>query len=164
MKTILLFTLLSFTLMTSRTAHAEAPITLVIHGGAGILRKELTPEKEAESRKVMEQALRTGFKVLQGGGGSIDAVSAAIVVMEDSPVFNAGRGAVLTSAGTVELDASIMDGAKRRAGAAASIQGVKNPILLARKIMDDGRHVMMAGKGAEEFARNAKLAFEPAEY
>jgi beta-aspartyl-peptidase (threonine type) len=156
--------LLLSSLMTASTTRAEAPITLVIHGGAGILRKEVTPEKEAEARKVLEQSLRAGFKVLQDGGSSTDAVAAAIVVMEDSPVFNAGRGAVLTSAGTVEMDASIMEGAKRQAGAAACVQGVKNPILLARRIMDDGRHVMMAGRGAENFARSAKLAFEPVEY
>jgi beta-aspartyl-peptidase (threonine type) len=164
MKTILFLTFLLSTLMTVQPVRADAPITLVLHGGAGIMRKELAPEKEAEARKVLEQALRAGFKVLQDGGSSTDAVAAAIVVMEDSPVFNAGRGAVLTSAGTVEMDASIMEGAKRQAGAAASVQGVKNPILLARRIMDDGRHVMMTGRGAEAFAREAKLAIEPAEY
>ncbi|HWB03849.1 MAG TPA: isoaspartyl peptidase/L-asparaginase [Verrucomicrobiales bacterium] len=158
------FPVLLLSLMTVQSFCADTPITLVIHGGAGIMRKELTPAKEAEARKGLEQALRAGFKVLQNGGSSTDAVTTAIVTMEDLPVFNAGRGAVLTSAGTVELDASIMEGAKRRAGAAASIQGVKNPILLARRIMEDGRHVMMTGRGAETFAREAKLTFEPAEY
>lgn len=150
--------------MNAATTLAESPVTLVIHGGAGVLRDELTPEKEAESRKVLEEALRKGFKVLQDGGSSADAVIAAIVILEDSPLFNAGRGSVLTAAGTVEMDASIMDGSTHKAGAAAGVQGVKNPILLARRIMDNTQHVMLTGKGAEEFAREQKLAFEPAEY
>jgi beta-aspartyl-peptidase (threonine type) len=150
--------------MTAAPMPAESPVTLVLHGGAGILRDELNPEKEAASRKVLEDALRKGHKVLQDGGSSIDAVIAAIVILEDSPMFNAGRGAVLTAAGTVEMDASIMDGATHKAGAAAGVQGVKNPILLARRIMDETPHVMLAGRGAEEFARDEKLAFEPAEY
>lgn len=151
-------------LMTAAATLADSPITLVIHGGAGILRDELNPEKEAASRKVLEEALRKGFKVLQDGGSSADAVIAAIVILEDSPLFNAGRGSVLTAAGTVEMDASIMNGATHKAGAAAGVQGVKNPILLARKIMDNTPHVMLTGKGAEDFAREQKLAFEPAEY
>lgn len=150
--------------MTAATMYADSPVTLVIHGGAGILRNELSPEKEAASRKVLEESLRKGFKVLQDGGSSADAVLAAIVILEDSPLFNAGRGSVLTAAGTVEMDASIMDGATRKAGAAAGVQGVKNPIILARRIMDNTPHVMLTGKGAEDFAREQKLAFEPAEY
>ncbi len=146
------------------TALADSPPVLVIHGGAGITRAELSPEKQAAARKVLEEALRKGHKILTDGSSSMDAVTAAIVVLEDSPVFNAGRGSVLTSAGAVEMDASVMDGAKRQAGTAASIQGVKNPILLARRIMEDGRHVTLSGKGAEDFARDHKLTFEPAEY
>ena len=156
--------LLSLALMHAATALAESPIALVIHGGAGIIREELPPEKEAASRKVLEESLRKGFKVLQDGGSSLDAVSAAIVMLEDSPLFNAGRGAVLTAAGTVELDSSIMDGATLKAGAAAGVQGVRNPIHLARAIMDHSPHVMLTGKGAEDFAREQKLPFEPAEY
>ena len=150
--------------MMHTASFAESPITLVIHGGAGVSRNELPPEKEAASRKVLEESLRKGFKVLQDGGSSLDAVSAAIVVLEDSPLFNAGRGAVLTAAGTVELDASIMDGSNLKAGAAAGVQGVRNPIHLARAIMDKSPHVMLTGKGAEDFARMQKLPFEPAGY
>jgi beta-aspartyl-peptidase (threonine type) len=152
-----------FAMMTA-SLFAESPPVLVIHGGAGITRAELSAEKEAAARKVLEEALRKGHKVLTDGGTSMDAVTTAIVVLEDSPLFNAGRGSVLTSAGAVEMDASVMDGATRAAGTAASIQGVKNPILLARRIMEDGRHVTLSGRGAEDFAREAKLAFEPAEY
>jgi beta-aspartyl-peptidase (threonine type) len=150
--------------MLTASSDADTPQVLVIHGGAGITRAELSPEKEAAARKVLEEALRKGHKVLTDGGSSMDAVTTAIVVLEDSPLFNAGRGSVLTSAGAVEMDASVMDGRKREAGTAASIQGVKNPILLARRIMEDGRHVTLSGKGAEDFARAEKLAFEPAEY
>ncbi len=144
-------------------AFGEAPIALVIHGGAGVS-KDLSPEREAAARKGLEESLRKGFKILQEGGSSLDAVSAAIVVMEDSPSFNAGRGAVLTAAGTVELDSSIMDGATLKAGAVSGVQGVRNPIHLARAIMDKSPHVMMTGRGAEDFAREQKLPFEPAEY
>src|SRR5688572_25249721 len=151
-------------LMTAATTLAESPVTLVLHGGAGILRDELNPETETASRKVLEDALREGFKVLQDGGSSTDAVITSIVILEDSPLFNAGRGSVLTAAGTVEMDASIMDGATHKAGAAAGVQGVKNPILLARRIMDKTPHVMLTGKGAEDFAREQKLDFEPADY
>jgi beta-aspartyl-peptidase (threonine type) len=150
--------------MMTTSIRAESPPVLVIHGGAGITRAELPAEKEAAAQKVLEEALRKGHKVLTDGGSSMDAVTTAIVVLEDSPLFNAGRGSVLTSAGAVEMDASVMDGRKREAGTAASIQGVKNPILLARRIMEDGRHVTLSGKGAEDFARAEKLAFEPAEY
>jgi beta-aspartyl-peptidase (threonine type) len=159
-----LASLTSILAMTTASLIAESPPVLVIHGGAGITRAELPPDKEAAARKVLEEALRKGHKVLTDGGTSMDAVTTAIVVLEDSPLFNAGRGAVLTSAGTVEMDASVMDGATRAAGTAASIQGVKNPILLARRIMEDGRHVTLSGRGAEDFAREAKLAFEPADY
>lgn len=143
---------------------AESPITLVMHGGAGVVRKDLTPEREAACRATLEKALRAGFKILQEGGASVDAVQNAIVVLEDSPLFNAGRGAVLTSAGTVEMDASIMDGGTGKAGAVASVQGVRNPIRLARLVMDRTPHVLLTGSGAESFAREQKLDFEPPEY
>jgi beta-aspartyl-peptidase (threonine type) len=150
--------------MNAATTFAESPITLVIHGGAAAAREKFPPERDAATRKVLEGALRTGFKVLQDGGSSSDAVISAIVILEDSPLFNAGRGSVLTAAGTVEMDASIMDGATRKAGAAAGVQGVKNPILLARAVMDKTRHVLLTGKGAEDLAREQGLAFEPADY
>jgi isoaspartyl peptidase/L-asparaginase-like protein (Ntn-hydrolase superfamily) len=151
-------------LMIADSGVAGAPLTLVLHGGAGITRAELSAEREQAMRKVLEEALRAGFTVLREGGSSTDAVTASVVLLENSPLFNAGRGSVLTSAGTVEMDASIMEGAGLRAGAAACVRGVKNPVLLARSIMQGGRHVMLAGEGAEHFARSQMLAFEPPEY
>ncbi len=151
-------------LMTASSLHAESPITLVIHGGAGVSRDELSAEQETAARAALEASLRAGFKVLQSGGSSLDAVSAAIIVLEDSPSFNAGRGAVLTAAGTVEMDASIMDGSTLKAGAVAGVQGVRNPIRLARAVMDHTPHVLLIGTGAEAFAREQKMPFEPLEY
>lgn len=143
---------------------ADAPITLVIHGGAGIARKDLSPEREAACRKTLEEALRSGHKVLRDGGSSLDAVQAAIIVLEDSPLFNAGRGAVLTAEGKVEMDASIMDGQTLAAGAVASVHGVRNPIRLARLVMERTPHVLLMGGGAEDFARECKLPFEAEEW
>jgi beta-aspartyl-peptidase (threonine type) len=143
---------------------ADAPITLVIHGGAGIARKDLPPEKESACRKVLEEALRAGHTVLSDGGSSLDAVQTAIIVLEDSPLFNAGRGAVLTAEGKVEMDASIMDGQKLAAGAVASVHGVRNPIRLARLVMERSPHVLLIGGGAEDFARQCKLPFEADEW
>ncbi len=143
---------------------ADSPITLVIHGGAGIARDELTPEKETVCRTTLNEALRAGHKILLDGGASLEAVQAAIVVLEDSPLFNAGRGSALTSAGTVEMDASIMDGGKPGAGAVAGVRGVRNPIRLARFVMERTPHVLLAGAGAEDFARECALPFEPADY
>lgn len=128
-------------------------IAIAIHGGAGTIRRgDLTPELEAEYRAALEQALRAGYSVLESGGTSLDAVVAAIRVMEDSPLFNAGKGAVFTSAGTNELDAAIMDGSTLAAGAVAGVKRVKNPITLARAVMEKSPHVMMIGEGAEAFA------------
>ncbi|MCS6807513.1 MAG: isoaspartyl peptidase/L-asparaginase [Bacteroidota bacterium] len=130
------------------------PIVLAIHGGAGTIRRgSMTPEREAEYRHALAEALNTGYAVLKRGGTALDAVSAAVVVLEDSPLFNAGRGAVLTADGTVELDAAIMDGKTLKAGAVASVRGIKNPVLLARKVMEHTPHVMLVGLGAQRFAR-----------
>ena len=127
---------------------------LVIHGGAGTISREaMTPERGEAYRVAMIEALRAGHRVLEGGGTSLDAVIAAIVILEDSPLFNAGRGAVFTADGVNSLDASIMDGATLRAGAVAGVTNVKNPIRLARLIMDKSPHVMLSGTGAERFAR-----------
>jgi beta-aspartyl-peptidase (threonine type) len=127
---------------------------IAIHGGAGtISRDKMTPESEASYREALEIALRTGDSILAHGGTAVDAVEATIITMEDSPLFNAGKGAVFTNAGTNELDASIMNGADLQAGAVAAIRGVKNPIVLARAVMDYSPHVLLIGLGAEEFAR-----------
>ena len=132
----------------------RAPITLVIHGGAGALAPgRYTAEEEAKFKHKLNEALDAGYGVLAQGGGAIDAVEAAIVLLEDSPLFNAGKGAVFTRDGDNELDASIMDGASLEAGAVAGVKKVKNPIRLARAVMENSEHVMFARDGAEEFAK-----------
>lgn len=134
------------------------PIALVIHGGAGTLRREnMTAEKEREYVQALEQALKAGFAVLQKGSSSVDAVEAAIRLLEDNPLFNAGKGAVFTHDGRNELDASIMDGKTKKAGAVAAVTIVKNPISAARAVMEKSPHVMMTGKGAELFASEQGL-------
>ena len=138
---------------------------LVIHGGAGtILRRDLTAEAEKAFRQKLGEALRAGHAVLNGGGSSLDAVEAAIRVMEDSPLFNAGRGAVFNSKGEHELDASIMEGRTLMAGAVAGVRGIRNPITAARAVMEKSPHVMLVADGAEEFARAQGIDFEPPEY
>jgi len=139
---------------TSKTD--EAPknnIGLVIHGGAGtILKKNLTPELEAQYKEVLEKAAKKGYKILQNGGTSLDAVEQTIHIMENSPLFNAGKGAVFANNGKNELDASIMEGKTLNAGAVAGVTNLKHPISAARKVMENSDHVLLARKGAEEFA------------
>ena len=132
--------------------------TLVIHGGAGVEPGDLTADEEVVVKRALEAALRAGHAKLQGGASSLDAVTAAITVLEDAPQFNAGRGAVFTHDGRNELDTSIMDGATGKAGAAAGLHRVRNPITLARAIMDKSNHVMMVGDGAEKFAKEQGIA------
>src|SRR4051795_4824144 len=137
----------------SFAAQAAPKIMLVMHGGAGtITRASMTPEKEKAYREALELALRTGHAVLAKGGTSVDAVEAAIKVLEDFPLFNAGRGAVFTHEGKNEMDASIMDGRTLSAGAVAAVKNVKNPIKLARLVMEKTEHVFLAGAGANQFA------------
>ena len=135
----------------------DAPL-LVIHGGAGVEPGDLSKDEEAAARAALEAALRAGHARLKAGAAATDAVTAAITVLEDAPQFNAGRGAVFTHDGRNELDTSLMDGASGKAGAAAGLHRVKNPILLARAIMDKSRHVMMVGDGAEAFAKENGIA------
>ncbi|PCI33482.1 MAG: beta-aspartyl-peptidase [Alphaproteobacteria bacterium] len=131
----------------------KKPYVLVIHGGAGtILKKNMTAEKELAYRTKLDEALRTGQAILEGGGTAVDAVVATINVMENSPLFNAGKGAVFNHRGENEMDASIMDGRDLNAGAVAGVRRVKNPINLAREVMTNSKHVMLSGEGAEEFA------------
>lgn len=144
---------------------SEPKWSLAIHGGAGTLeRKDMTPEKEAAYRAALQAALDAGKAVLASGGSSLDAVTAVITRLEDDPKFNAGKGAVYTWDGTHELDASIMDGRTRAAGSVASVTNVRHPILLARKVMEDSPHVMLAGKGAEQFAQENGLELVPNEW
>ncbi len=132
--------------------HGEVKPLLVIHGGAGVERAEMTPQIEAQARAALELALRQGFAELKAGKPALDGVTAAITVLEDDPLFNAGRGAVFTRDGKNELDASIMDGSTLAAGAVAEVHRVRNPVLLARAVMEHSPHVMMVGDGAEKFA------------
>jgi L-asparaginase / beta-aspartyl-peptidase len=139
--------------------------SLAIHGGAGTLDPaQMTSERRAEYEAALQTALDAGRAVLSAGGSAMDAVKAAIIPMEDSPLFNAGRGAVFTWDGTNELDASIMDGRDRSAGAVAGVKTVKNPILLADTVRTDSEHVFMIGTGAESFAASKGFAVTPPEY
>lgn len=138
---------------------------LVVHGGAGtILRKSMTPEKEAQYRAGLEAALKKGYEVLEAGGSSVDAVESAIRILEDNPLFNAGKGAVFTHDGRNELDASIMNGNGLTAGAVAGVRIIRNPISLARAVMEKSGHVMMAGRGAEQFAAQAGIEIVDTSY
>lgn len=136
-------------------------VVLAIHGGAGtILRENMTPELERAYRAKLAEALLAGHGVLARGGSSLDAVGAAIAPLEDSHLFNAGRGAVLNDEGEVELDASIMDGASGMAGAVAGVRTVRHPVQLARRVMDDSEHVLLSGAGADAFAETQQLERE----
>ena len=132
--------------------------SIIIHGGAGnILKQNMTPEKEAAYHQKLEEAIRAGHSILKGGGTSLDAVEKTILILEDSPLFNAGKGAVFTYEGTNEHDASIMDGKTLNAGASAGTTIVKHPITLARAVMEQSPHIMLSGTGAERFAKSHGL-------
>jgi beta-aspartyl-peptidase (threonine type) len=143
---------------------ADHATVLVIHGGAGLERKGTTPADADAIRAAMELALRRGHEQLAAGKPALDAVTAAITVLEDDPLFNAGKGAVFTHDGRNELDASLMDGATRMAGAVAGVHHVRNPILLAREVMQHSKHVMLAGDGAEAFAKERGIALVDPSY
>ncbi len=143
----------------------QSEFAIVIHGGAGtILPENMTDEMEVAYKSVLEEAIRTGYAILEKGGTSLDAVIETINIMEDSPLFNAGKGSVFTNAETNELDASIMDGKTLNAGASAGTSTVKNPIDLARAVMENSPHVMLAGKGAETFAKEQGLEMVDPKY
>jgi beta-aspartyl-peptidase (threonine type) len=140
-------------------------VAIVIHGGAGTIRKSnMTPAKEQEYRDKMAEAINAGYALLRNRGTAVDAVEAAIRVMEDSPLFNAGKGAVFTHEGTNELDASVMEGKTLKAGAVTGVQHIKNPISLARMVMERSKHVMFTGAGAEAFARSQGMDTVPVGY
>ncbi|MCW5959210.1 MAG: isoaspartyl peptidase/L-asparaginase [Pyrinomonadaceae bacterium] len=137
----------------------------VLHGGAGVIRKgSLSPEKEKEYKAKLEEAVLAGYKALQEGKTGLDAVEIAIKILEDSPLFNAGKGAVFTADGKNELDAAIMDGKTLNAGAVAGLHHVKNPIVLARAVMEKSPHVMMIGAGAEQFAKEFNIELVEEKY
>lgn len=137
---------------------------LLIHGGAGVVRSDMTPADEAAVRAALELALRKGHEQLAAGKPALAAVTTAITVLEDDPHFNAGKGAVFTHDGKNELDASLMDGATLKAGAVAGVRTVKNPILLAQAVMEKSEHVMMVGQGAEIFAKEQGVTFVDPSY
>jgi L-asparaginase / beta-aspartyl-peptidase len=144
---------------------AESPIAFVIHGGAGVMeRAKMTPEREASFRAGLAAAVDAGYAVLERGGSSLDAVTTAVRMMEDDPQFNAGRGAALNHDGDAELDSAIMDGKGPRAGAVAGVWHVKNPVDLARLVMERSPHVMLVAGGAEEFALEQGVVLVPRSY
>jgi beta-aspartyl-peptidase (threonine type) len=146
-------------------AMSKSKLGLVIHGGAGTMeRGKMTAEQEKEYRAGLERSLKAGWDILQRGGSSLDATEAAVRVLEDDPHFNAGKGAVFTSAGTNELDASIMDGRTLKAGAVASVRRIKNPISLARLVMEKSPHVMLDCAGAEAFAKEQGIELVDEKY
>lgn len=139
--------------------------SIAIHGGAGtILKEDMTPELEEAYRKALEESLRAGYGVLEAGGSAVNAVKAAVVVMEDCPLFNAGKGAVFTKKGVNELDAAIMDGQTLAAGAVAGVRNVRNPVVLAEEVMLHSGHVFLSGKGANDFAIKQGVKLEADEY
>lgn len=151
--TLLKLTLLSASVFLASAASTAQTFSIAIHGGAGTIKKaNFTPEKEAAYRAKLEQATNAGYAILEAGGSSLDAINKAVNVLENSPLFNAGLGAVYTFDGAHELDASIMDGKTKNAGAVAGVKHIKNPINLARLVMTESVHVMLSGQGAEEFA------------
>ena len=152
-------------LLMTAPAHAATEWRLVIHGGAGVIeRSKLTPEKDRAIRAGLDRSLAAGSKVLASGGSALDAVEAAVRVLEDDPNFNAGKGSVFTWDGTNELDASIMDGRTRAAGAVSGVTATKNPISLARTVMEKSEHVFLSGKGADRFSVEQGLEQVPPDY
>ena len=165
MKVITIVALALAVLALSPAGSAQSQPVLVIHGGAGAMpRASMTAAKERSYRAGLETALDAGYAILERGGTSLDAVVAVIRILEDDPQFNAGRGAVLNHLGLAELDASLMDGRTLAAGAVAGVAHVKNPILLARLVMEKSPHVMLIGSGAEEFALENGVELVPNVY
>src|SRR5438045_840713 len=165
-----MFALLLFSAAASVAAQENMPekthqIAFVVHGGAGTIERDaMTPEREKEYRSGLEHALKTGYEILQRGGSSLDAVEAAVRTLEDDPHFNAGKGAVFTSEGVAELDASIMDGKTLKAGAVASVRRIKNPVSLARLVMEKSPHVLLDCSGAEAFAKEQGIELVDPKY
>jgi L-asparaginase / beta-aspartyl-peptidase len=150
---------------SGKAQESNGRIALAIHGGAGTMpRDRLKPHQEARYLTALEATLAAGYEVLERGGSSLDAVTAAVMVLEDSPLFNAGRGAVFNAAGKHELDASVMEGAGLRAGAVAGVRRIRNPVLAARAVMERTPHVMLIGPAADAFARKTGLDMVAADY
>lgn len=151
--------------MASCAPRDNGPIAIVVHGGAGTIpAHEITPERATAYKSTLARALQAGYDVLDRGGTSVDAVVATITILENSPLFNAGVGAVFTYDGWNELDAAIMDGGSLEAGAVAAVRHVANPIQLARMVMEDSPHVLLVGDGAEEFALSQGMNLVPSDH
>jgi beta-aspartyl-peptidase (threonine type) len=167
MRTILCI-LMGATMTSALTAAAQSANhhwAIVVHGGAGVIeRSSMTPQRESEYRAALKKATEAGAQVLDRGGSSMDAIEAAIRILEDDPNFNAGRGAVFAADGRNEMDAAIMDGATLRAGAVAAVTRTRHPISLARAVMERSPHVFLAGEGADAFSKYAGLEQEPPSY
>jgi len=160
-----IFFFLLFCVLASNLSAQQFRPVIVIHGGAGVIRKsDMSPEKEQAYRQKLQEALEVGYAILEKGGSSLDAVEKAIQILEESPLFNAGRGCVLTNEGKPELDASIMNGQNLAAGAVAGVDEIKSPISAARAVMEQSEHVMMIGNGAERFAKSKGLAMVKPSY
>lgn len=139
--------------------------SIAIHGGAGTIRQsEMTPEKEQQLQSTLQASIQAGIDILKNGGDAVSATTAAVVVMEDSPLFNAGKGSVFNHDGFIEMDASVMCGSRLDSGGVTSVRHLKNPVLVARKILTESRHCLLAGEGAERFAQQHGMAFENAPY
>ncbi|MGE5411125.1 MAG: isoaspartyl peptidase/L-asparaginase family protein, partial [Clostridiales bacterium] len=165
MRDIIHFSIIFLLFFKITFAQSSTKYRLIIHGGAGqIVKGSMTSDEETAYRSKLKEALLKGNDILKSGGSSLDAVAAAINVLEDSPLFNAGKGAVFNSKGKNELDAAIMDGNTLKAGAVAGVHHIKNPINLARLVIDKSPHVMMVGDGAEEFAVEQGMELVPEEY
>jgi beta-aspartyl-peptidase (threonine type) len=163
----LLFAILFYFSLQSqqKTKPANTNFALVIHGGAGtILKSNMTPELEKAYTDKLTQALKAGYDTLSKGGTSLDAIVVSIKILEDSPLFNAGKGSVFTADGKNEMDAAIMDGKTLKAGSVAGVRTIKNPITAARCVMEKSQHVMMVGTGAEKFAKTCKCEFADTSY
>ena len=170
MKNIVLYLTFSIIVCISFSFNNTTPVkkptyVIAIHGGAGTMSRALmTPEQEANYIKALNEALDIGETILKNGGTSLDAVEKTIMYLEDCPLFNAGKGAVFTHNGKNELDAAIMNGENQKAGAIAGVQTIKNPISLARAVMEKSNHVLLTGTGAEEFAKSQKIDTVPPQY
>lgn len=156
-KKLFLISLMSFSI------HSEENFGIVVHGGAGVM-SGLSEEKQEEIHKKIQESVSEAYAILENGGSSIDAVELAVSILEDSPLFNAGKGSVYTANETQEMDASIMDGKNRLTGAVASVSIVKNPIKLARKVAEQTEHVLLVGDGAENFALESGLEIVDSDY
>lgn len=154
-----------FNIKSDETLKGKQEWAIVIHGGAGVINREnMSPEMDRDYRLGLTEALNTGKKILEQGGSALDAVESTIRIMEDNPLFNAGKGAVFTHDGKNELDAAIMDGSNLAAGSVAGVTDIKNPITAARYVMTKSVHVMLSGAGASQFAKEQGLEIVPPEY